>query len=593
MTDPAAPEPETGATASSPRPLSRRRRRIYAAVGMLFPFALLLLVEGGLRLAGYGHSFPLFVPVRGSEEYLLANSQVIRRFVADPAHAPRLGIRPVAFRADKEQETFRIVVQGGSTAAGYPYGYGASPAGMLQQRLQRTFPERRIEVITTAVSAVNSYTLLDFSREILDQAPDLVVIYAGHNEYLGILGVGSTFSAGRRRPLVLAFLALKDARLLQLGRRSLAAASAALAPDPEAGTRRTLMERVVVEDRIAYGSSLYRRGLEQYRANLRALLGRYRDAGVPVFIGTLVANERDRPPFISGHRRGLDLEAWQSHFDAGVEALEADDPATALAAFDAAVALDDLHADVHFGRGRALEALGRYDEARQAYLASKDRDELRFRAPEEANAILRQVAAEQGAHVVEVEAAFTAASEHGVVGRELMLEHLHPNLDGYFVLADAFYDSLHEHGAIGAWKRPVGEEQARREMPVTEVDRFYGEYRIRRLVAGWPFSQGSGRWELPETTDRIERIAQGYYRGSYPWPDAMRELLDHYRHEDETAAAAKVAVLIAEAFPYRAEDQRVAADLLRRSGRSDFIVYLHRGHGLPPPGAVAADLRAP
>jgi len=571
--------PDAGAGAEPPRPLSRRRRRIYAAVTMLFPLVVLLLVEAGLRLAGYGHSFSLFVPVDDEDPggYLVANSQVVRRFVADPARAPKVGIRPVAFRADKEPGTFRIVVQGGSTAAGYPYGYGASPAGMLQQRLQRTFPERRIEVITTALSAVNSYTLLDFSEEILEQEPDAVVIYAGHNEYLGILGVGSSFSAGRRRPLVLAFLALKDVRLLQLGRRALAGVTAGAGPDPDAEGRRTLMERVVAEDRIPYGSSLYRRALAQFRANLRALLRRYREAGVPVFIGTLVANERDRPPFISGHRRGVDLEAWQRHFDAGVAALEADDPEAALAAFAAAAALDDLHADLHFGRGRALEALGRYGEARAAYLAAKDRDELRFRAPEEANAVVRDVAAAEGAHVVEVEEAFVRTADNGIVGGELMLEHLHPNLSGYFVMADAFYDTLHEHGAIGPWRQPVSEEQALRELPVTEVDRLYGEYRIRHLTAGWPFSRESGRWQPPPARDRIERIAQGYYLGSYPWPDAMRELLDYYRRQSATAEAAKVAALIADAYPYRADDQRTAAELLLAAGRSDHVVYRRAG----------------
>lgn len=575
------------ARAAPARPLSRRRRRIYAAVTMLFPLVLLLLVEAGLRLAGAGHSFPLFVPVDEEDPggYLIANSQVIRRFVADPAQAPKVGIRPVAFQTEKEPGTFRIVVQGGSTAAGYPYGYGASPAGMLRQRLQRTFPERRIEVITTAMSAINSYALLDFSEEILEQEPDAVVIYAGHNEYLGILGVGSSFSAGRQRPLVLAFLALKDVRLLQLGRRALAGVTAGTGPDPDAEGRRTLMERVVAEDRIPYGSSLYRRGLAQFRANLQALLRRYREAGVPVFIGTLVANERDRPPFISGHRRGVDLEAWQGHFDAGVAALEADDPEAALAEFDAAAALDDLHADLHFGRGRALEALGRYGEARTAYLAAKDRDELRFRAPEEANAVIREAAAAEYAHVVEVEEAFVHTADNGIVGGELMLEHLHPNLSGYFVMADAFYDALHEHGAVGPWPQPVSEEQALRELPVTEVDRLYGEYRIRHLTAGWPFSQGNGRWQPPPARDRVERIAQGYYQGSYPWPDAMRELLDYYRLQNATAEAAKVAVLIAEAFPYRADDQHTATELLVAAGRSDHVVYRRAGERVIGPAA--------
>jgi lysophospholipase L1-like esterase len=539
---------------------------------MLLPFVGLLLVEGGLRLAGYGESYPLFIPERRADGWVHVNPRVVRRFMVDERDTPNLWIRPVSFRPEKSPETFRIFVQGGSSAEGYPYGYGASPAGMLQQRLQRTFPERRVEVVTTAMSAVNTYTLLDFSREILEQHPDLIVIYAGHNEYLGLLGVGSTFSAGHRRPLVLTFLALENVRLLQLGRRALAA----LRPRPATRDRHSLMQRVVAEDRILYGSELYRRGLEQYRANLTALLRRYREAGVPVFLGTVVSNERDRKPFISGPGPGADVAAWKRHFDAASEAFTSGDAASALAELDAAVAIDDLHAAGHFARGRVLESLGRYGEAREAYLAAKDRDELRFRAPEAINEILRQVAAEQGAHVVEVQEAFHRAASHGIVGEDLMLEHLHPNLEGYFVLADAFYEALREHEVLGPWEHPVSAEQARQEMPVTEVDRLYGEYRIAGLTAGWPFSERNERFRPPPPAGPVERIAQSFYRGRYPWPDAMRELLDHYRTQGETDEAARVAVLLAEAFPYRPQDQRTAAELLEKAGRPDAELYRRR-----------------
>src|SRR6185295_8253790 len=313
----------------------------------------------------------------------------------------------------------------------------------------------------------------DFSREILEQRPDAVVIYSGHNEYVGLLGVGSGFTAGRRRPIVLSFLWLEDFRIAQLAR----SAFAGFQPEKPRRRGRTLMASIVAEERIPYGSSLYRRGLDQYRANLRALLARYRKAGVPVFIATVVSNERDQPPFISGHGAGADVAAWRRRFDAGRKALGAGDPGAALREFTVAAALDDACAAGHFGRGRALETLGRYGEAREAYLAAKDRDELRFRAPEEINRILREVATEQGAHVVEVQEAFHRAARHGIVGHDLMLEHLHPNLSGYFLLADAFYDALHQQGMIGPWTAPVPSEQARAEMPVTAVDRLYGTWR--------------------------------------------------------------------------------------------------------------------
>jgi hypothetical protein len=192
--------------------------------------------------------------------------------------------------------------------------------------------------------------------------------------------------------------------------------------------------------------------------------------------------------------------------------------------------------------------------------------------------------------VVEVQEAFVARAEHRLVGHGLMLEHLHPNLSGYFVLADAFYDALHENAAVGPWKRPVPEDQALRELPVTAVDRLFGEYRVRKLTAGWPFTRdGGARFELPPARDRVERIAQGYYQGSQPWPDAMRDLLDHYRAEREHEEAARVAVLLAEAFPHRAQDQLEAARLLHRAGRSDYEIYHRRAREQHRPTVVAGN----
>ncbi|HEX6201549.1 MAG TPA: hypothetical protein VF100_01020, partial [Thermoanaerobaculia bacterium] len=284
--------------------------------------------------------------------------------------------------------------------------------------------------------------------------------------------------------------------------------------------------------------------------------------------------------FVAAHAPGADAEAWRRRMAAGRAAIAAGDAVAALADFDAAIAADDRHAEGHFARGRALERLGRFAAARAAYAAARDRDELRFRAPGEANLVLRRVAARQGARVVEVEAAFEAAAENGLVGDDLMLEHLHPNLDGYFLLADAFYRALQEEEAIGPWEHAVPAAQARREMPVTEVDRLYGEQRIGGLTADWPFTDTPRRFSPPEPANEVEAIAEDYLRGRRAWPDAMRELLVVHRRDGETAEAARVAVLLAEAFPHRADDQWAAAAALAAAGRSDAAVYRRRAEAL-------------
>jgi lysophospholipase L1-like esterase len=56
--------------------------------------------------------------------------------------------------------------------------------------LRDVLPSDTVEVVNLGIAATNSYAILDFSREIIDQHPDAVMIYAGHNEYYGALGVG-------------------------------------------------------------------------------------------------------------------------------------------------------------------------------------------------------------------------------------------------------------------------------------------------------------------------------------------------------------------------------------------------------------------
>ena len=129
---------------------------------------------------------------------------------------------------------------------------------------------------------------------------------------------------------------------------------------------------------------------------------------------------------------------------------------------------------------------------------------------------------------------------------------------------------------FGPWDNWIPRDRAWNEIPVTEVDRLYGEYRIRHLTSDWPFSKRREPIRIGPAAHRVERIAHKYYRGSYEWPDAMRKLLHHYRTTHDVNEAAKVAVLLAEAFPHEAKRQLVAAELLQQAGRSEGTVYFER-----------------
>jgi tetratricopeptide (TPR) repeat protein len=514
---PPAPAPVETAPAQA-------RRRIFLAITLLAPLLFVASAEGVLRLAGIGALEPLFIPVPKAEGFLQPNPAVVQRFFPDPRRAPEVSIDTTWFPEQKLPGTLRVFVQGESSAAGFPYGRWASPAALLQQRLQRAYPEREIEVINTGMAAVTSYVLLDFAEEIIARQPDAVVVYTGHNEFLGIGGVGSSLASASSPALARAIAGLRRLHLYRALERGLG--SLGSGAEPLASREGTLMSRVAAERSIPLGSPLYERGLEQFRGNLDRLMAKYQAAGIPVFIGTLASNERDLPPFASS-----------------------DDPTDS--------------AQARFEKGRAFEAAGDYAAARSEYLAAKDRDELRFRAPEAFNDVIRTAAAAHDATVVDVQDALAAASPNGIIGAELMLEHVHPNVDGYFRLTSAYFP------AIVQWLGPpaveVDEATARREIPVTTVDRLHGEYRVAALLNDWPFVPERRPTSLPAPSDRIEEIAQSWFAGRISWLEAMNEALAWYQQQGNDAEAARVAANLAEALVTSAEAQAAAGRLLLKA----------------------------
>jgi len=215
-----------------------------------------------LRIGRYGENYQLFnkVKVDNRPEYLIMNSQVSKKYFKNNGF--NSDNQSDLFLKIKTDSTFRVFVQGASTAVGFPYYQGGSFPRMLKHRLSQTFPEKNIEVINTAITAVNSYTLWDLTDKIIDQKPDLIIIYAGHNEYYGALGVGSSSSFGSRPTLIRSYLSLKNFRFFQLLDNSYTKLFNKNSTTPKIGET-TLMEVMVKEPRIPLNSNVYQAGLDQ------------------------------------------------------------------------------------------------------------------------------------------------------------------------------------------------------------------------------------------------------------------------------------------------------------------------------------------
>jgi lysophospholipase L1-like esterase len=530
------------------RELTIERKRLLLAITLFSPILILLSFELGLRLVGFGGTYPLFVDAPGMPGHLQANPQVIRRYYST---APELRIDTIYFKRKRTLGSYRIVVQGGSTAAGFPYGRWGGLAGMLGDRLEVTFPDREIEVISTAMAAVNSYTLLDFVDEIIEIEPDAVLIYAGHNEYLGIMGVGSALSSARFRHVTLLHLELRKLRTYQWIQWLISVGKGVLvAPDDAAGEDRgVLMARAASGARIPFASGLYHQGARQFEANLRLILKKYQRAGIPVYLGTLVSNERDQKPFSSEISDQVDRERWEQIWQTHRRAQQAGDIDSARNALSHLLELDDNAATVWYALGQLAQEAGETRAAREAYRNAKDRDQLRFRAPEAFNQLIRQLAESYGATLVDVQQHLADASPNGIVGDELLLEHLHPNAEGYFLLADAYYEALKQNGEIGSWSQAPSRVRAERDMPITVLDRILADHAVRELEGTYPFDETGQEISFPTPVNEIERLAEQRRRGELDWLDSMEGLLQIHRKAGRKEEAVVVARMAAQAYP--------------------------------------------
>lgn len=162
---------------------------------------------------------------------------------------------------------------------------------------------KRIEVINVAMAAVNSYTLLDLIDEVLDRAPDVILIYAVHNEFYGALGVGTVQSLGSSRELINTYLGLRSFRTFVILRDFLGwiklKIGTLFSSEQMSDLSATLMARIVADQTIPYESDLYNAGINKFKFNLDDILMKVKNRNIPVILSELVSNLRDQKPIIS------------------------------------------------------------------------------------------------------------------------------------------------------------------------------------------------------------------------------------------------------------------------------------------------------
>src|SRR6202035_3357538 len=270
------------------KPLSKKRIILFRTISILIPFIVIFLTELLLKTIHYGNNLDLFIEYPGNKDFLVFNPAASKRYFTDQNIATTGYFEP--FKKEKDPNTIRIFVLGESTTIGYPYFHNGSFHRWLQYRLTHTYPDKNFEIINLSLTAVNSYTVLGFAREVVNYEPDAILIYTGHNEYYGALGVGSTNRIGGSPAMINLLLTVREWKISQLLSNALQWI-ANLFGNKKNMSGKTRMELMAADQQIPFGSKLFQRGIDQFKSNMDQTLNLFNQHHIPVFIGNLVCNE--------------------------------------------------------------------------------------------------------------------------------------------------------------------------------------------------------------------------------------------------------------------------------------------------------------
>lgn len=447
----------------------------------LSPFVVL---EVGLRLFDYGYTPSLYLRHNETGQYVV-NSQISRKYIplSQRSMIPNF-FQFASFSIEKPANTFRIFCLGGSTTAGeYP--------ALLQSLLNKTASNKKIEVINLGAVSLNSFQVVDFVDEIVDYQPDLLVIYAGHNEIYGPLGVASGITANHSYMLTNLIKAMQQSRLFQLLQNSYQKI-AMVNTDVDVNTESDGLFKSFAGSVVLPRSELRIHADDYFQKNLQKIIVTAKKNQTPLLLATVVSNIRQFKPFDSAVPDVAQKASWNALIKQAIAARERQQYVDSEQLFRQAIALFSDNAQQYFEFGQLYLLTGRYELAQIALTKARDFDILPFRATSETNTIIRNAASRSQVLLLDVEKIFAQHSDHGIIGKPLLLEHLHPTRYGYYIMATEIAKLIYKEQLLTA--TTMSNFLTPEYMLALGIKKYEGQFTMGHV---WPFSINNADYKFP------------------------------------------------------------------------------------------------
>jgi len=395
---------------------SREHRKINKIKGIiaivLANLIILLILESGLRVFGVGADPSLTYKIKvGEENYIYFN--ILYAYKYCPAVVPNIPAPPFElFKEKKDPNTYRIFVIGESTSRGFPYSKLESFPGQLQQLLKNATREMQFEVINISMAATNSHIGVDVVDEVVKYKPDLVIIYYGHNEFIGFGG------AGRNRNLFYrANYFLYNFRICQ--------AIKLLIFNISKKHPVSLLEQMSGRQSVVYNSPEYHATIRNFRDCYEQIIRKLKENNITVMTCGVAKNLRDFRPLNASQPNPAEIDRVRTIVERGT-----------IEEFSKTMdSLTQNSRNITYEIGKRLLSEKRKDHALLCFNKSCDLDDARLRAPAVINTIIEELSQKHACIYIDFQSYLNQNDSEGISGNELFLEHVHTTLEGHSLIS--------------------------------------------------------------------------------------------------------------------------------------------------------------
>ena len=347
--------------------------------------------------------------------------------------------------ADPPAGELHVVALGGSTMLGYPYEPKFGISEVVAHDLRRMYPQQEVVLHNLAQPGLNLAHAVARLRT-LKVRPHLLLLYSAHNEFYWDIEE----------------LMLKSDSPFRLLDRWLHLSPSFRIVDQYLSTRSVVRPETrkkfgVASDAIASAEMSIKR-LIRFRDQLRQLADFCRREQIPTLWFIPAASESGFEPNRSCiseeitqdiqrdieqvYKQGRKLEsavAWKS----------------ASSIYETALTRYPTFAEFHFRLGDCLFHLQKYHEARDHYQQALENDGHPVRANADYRNSIALVAGEYDIPVIDSAAVLRPLSPHGILGRSLFHDNVHPTLKAFYALGNAALDTIRDqHLLDAAFGRP-------------------------------------------------------------------------------------------------------------------------------------------